>query len=109
MQSTCQVSLRNVLPPVWRLLNFGWLSSLRSLRSLLVTTYNIFTFLSQVLTGWLGTMTLSLQADTSQAFTPFLYLTLLGRTLEPWTQDGRHHGYNAERRPHYIREGVWWG
>jgi len=31
-----------------------------------------------------------------------------GRTIEPWTQDGRHHGYNAER-DRIISETVWGG
>jgi len=35
--------------------------------------------------------------------------TFSGCTLERRSKDGRHHGCNAERRPHYIREVVWWG
>jgi len=37
------------------------------------------------------------------AHTTKTYREIKGRTLEPWTQDARHYGYNVERRPHYIR------
>ena len=41
---------------------------------------------------------------------PQLFLSLsngwVGRTVETSTQDSRHHGFNAERRPQHIRDGV---